>query len=169
MEKYRDRKEYQRLHYLKNKERKLLQRKIYLETNKEKAYKKQRECGARWFKENKEKVYAYRKNRLKTNVSAKISETLRKRLKAALSREYKTGSAINLLGCSIDYFKEYIEKQFREGMTWDNHGKDIWHIDHIKPCDSFDLTKESEQIICFHYTNMQPLFALENYSKGKKL
>jgi hypothetical protein len=54
-------------------------------------------------------------------------------------------------------------------MSWDNWTKDGWHIDHIKPCSSFDLSKEYEQRACFHYTNMQPLWAVDNLRKGNKL
>ena len=52
-------------------------------------------------------------------------------------------------------------------MNWNNIGK--WHIDHIKPCKSFDLTKSDEQKKCFHYTNLQPLWALDNIKKGAKI
>jgi hypothetical protein len=73
---------------------------------------------------------------------------------------------MELLGCSISDFRKYLEKQFSEGMTWDNHGFNGWHIDHIKPCASFDLTIPEEQQKCFHYSNMQPLWAQDNLSKS---
>jgi hypothetical protein len=60
--------------------------------------------------------------------------------------------------------RAHLEHQFKDGMTWDNHGE--WHIDHIKPCVQFDLTDPEQQKECFHYTNMQPLWAFENQSKG---
>ena len=53
-------------------------------------------------------------------------------------------------------------------MTWENHGA-VWHIDHIVPCCKFDLTNEHEQKRCFHYSNLQPLFAQENLSKQGRL
>ena len=62
--------------------------------------------------------------------------------------------------------KGFLEAKFKEGMTWENHGE--WHIDHIKPCVSFNLLDENEQKKCFHYTNLQPLWASENLSKGCK-
>ena len=71
-----------------------------------------------------------------------------------------------LTGCTIPYLRGYLEGKFKEGMTWENYGS--WHVDHIKPCASFDLTKKEEQEKCFHYTNLQPLWALENIKKGKK-
>jgi hypothetical protein len=62
--------------------------------------------------------------------------------------------------------RDYLEAKFTEGMTLDNHGK--WHIDHIKPCASFDLLHKKQQRKCFHYKNLQPLWAHENLSKGAK-
>jgi hypothetical protein len=62
---------------------------------------------------------------------------------------------------------DHLQKQFKEGMTKENHG--LWHIDHIRPISSFDLTKPEQQIKCFHYTNLQPLWAKENLSKGSKI
>ena len=71
-----------------------------------------------------------------------------------------------MLGCSISFLKIFLEAKFKEGMTWENHGE--WHIDHIKPCASFNLLNDDEQKKCFNYTNLQPLWALENLSKGFK-
>ena len=51
-------------------------------------------------------------------------------------------------------------------MSWGNYGK--WHVDHIRPCASFNLVNEEEQKKCFHYTNLQPLWAKDNLSKGSK-
>jgi len=68
------------------------------------------------------------------------------------------------LGCNKDTLREHIEKQFKDGMTWENQGQ--WHIDHIRPCASFNLYNEIERHMCFHYTNLQPLWAFDNISKG---
>jgi hypothetical protein len=62
----------------------------------------------------------------------------------------------------------HLEAQFRDGMSWDNYGRYGWHIDHIIPCSSFDLTDTDQQRKCFHYTNLQPLWAHENLSKGPR-
>ena len=78
----------------------------------------------------------------------------------------KCNSTVKLLGCSIKNFKKHMELQFKNGMTWENYGK--WHIDHIKPCSLFDLTKPEDQRKCFHYTNLQPLWAKDNIVKGNK-
>lgn len=72
----------------------------------------------------------------------------------------------DLIGCTMDDFKKWISSQFKDGMSWENYGYNGWHIDHIRPCASFDLTKSEEQKRCFHYTNLQPLWAKPNRSKG---
>jgi hypothetical protein len=70
-----------------------------------------------------------------------------------------------MLGCDYDFFKAYIERQFKQGMTWENHGK--WHFDHIIPVSS--AKNEEELIKLNHYTNFQPLWAEENLSKSNKI
>ena len=97
-----------------------------------------------------------------TKISGRVRSRLNEALRAVMAR--KTSSTTILLGCSIPELKAHLESQFREGMTWDNHGK--WHIDHIIPCSSFNLLDPSEQYKCFHYTNLQPLWAHENLRKG---
>ena len=108
------------------------------------------------------------KNYLKYKSSPKyvIQKTLRSRFIQAVKKMYKKTSCIELLGCSLEEFKLHIESQFKEGMTWNNHGIYTWHIDHIKPCASFDLSDIEQQKKCFHYSNMQPLWAIDNLKKG---
>jgi len=86
----------------------------------------------------------------------------------ALSGTNKVASTEELLGCSFDVFVEHLQSQFKDGMSWDNRGRAGWHIDHIRPCASFDLSDPDQQRQCFHYTNMQPLWAADNLSKGSK-
>jgi len=74
---------------------------------------------------------------------------------------------MELVGCDLQTLKEYIEKQFKEGMTWENHGFYGWHIDHIIPLGT--AKTEEEMIKLCHYTNLQPLWALENLRKSKKI
>ena len=71
------------------------------------------------------------------------------------------------LGCTGQELKEYLEKQFKDGMTWENHGKFGWHVDHIQPLHVFDLTDPEQCQIAFHYTNLQPLWWYDNLSKNK--
>lgn len=74
---------------------------------------------------------------------------------------------MQLLGCSITDFRQHIEKQFLPNMSWNNYG--TWQIDHIKPCSSFNLSYPEQQAICFHYSNMQPLWKEDNQKKGAKI
>jgi len=80
----------------------------------------------------------------------------------------KTKSCMKYLGCTIPEFKQHLEKQFKPGMGWTNNCFKGWHRDHIKPCCKFNLKKESERKICFHYTNFQPLWWYENLQKSGK-
>jgi hypothetical protein len=76
---------------------------------------------------------------------------------------------MDLIGCSPDFLRKYLEAQFEEGMTWENRGFDpdkCWHMDHIRPCSSFDLIDEGQQRECFHYSNLQPMWGFENMLKG---
>lgn len=61
-----------------------------------------------------------------------------------------------------------MQLQFKDGMNWGNYNYNGWHIDHIKPCALFDLSKEEEQKKCFHYTNLQPLWGIDNLKKGDR-
>lgn len=81
----------------------------------------------------------------------------------------KKCKTIDLLGTDIISLRKHLESKFKEGMSWDNHGLYGWHIDHILPCASFDLTKEEDQRRCFHYTNLQPLWAEDNLKKSDKI
>jgi hypothetical protein len=111
------------------------------------------------------------KKQRQTNPQWKLKQVLRGRYLDALKRHTKGGkvnkhhSAIDLIGCDIEFYKQYLEQQFKHDMTWENHGT-LWEIDHIKPCAAFDLTKEEEQKICFNYINTQPLYLSDNRRKG---
>jgi len=98
-----------------------------------------------------------------------IGSILRNRLNDAIKNSYKNGSATRDLGCTIPELKQYLESNFQTGMTWDNHSPKGWHIDHILPLSSFDLTDRDQLKKACHYTNLQPLWAKDNLSKGNKL
>lgn len=135
-----------------------------------------------YFLKNKKRIYKresiykktwrpkYRKNREQVDIQFRLLNVLRKRMWSLLRYNSKSASTKDLLGCSVKECKEHLEKQFNPGMSWKNHGhgKDKWNIDHIRPCSSFDLTKEEEQRKCFHYTNLQPLWEIDNIKKGNK-
>lgn len=106
-------------------------------------------------------------NKSEKFVKARILRSLRSRIRAIIKGNPKSATTMKLVGCSLKNFFIHIEKQFKQGMSWSNYGE--WHIDHIIPCAQFDLSRPYHQKICFHYTNLQLLWAKENISKGKKI
>jgi hypothetical protein len=109
----------------------------------------------------------YQKRRRREDPLFKVKNNLRRRINDAYTASYWTKTSRNqdVLGCDYDTAFKHIESQFREGMSWDNYGE--WHIDHIIPLCSANNVFELE-ILC-HYTNLQPLWAAENISKGGSL
>lgn len=147
--------------YQKNKKNVLLKNRDYRLNNKYYYEFKHKQ----WYNNNKDKINKNRRIRYHTDINYRVKENLRRRLNLALNKNIKSESTSKLLGCSIEKLKEHLESQFTEGMTWDNYGFYGWHVDHIKPCVSFDLSDPEEQHKCFHYTNLQPLWAEENRVK----
>lgn len=146
------------------KERKKKYDKEYKEKNKEKLLA--------WRLKNADKIREHKRiwsnNKAATDICYRIKRNIRTRIRCALkpNNAYKVDTSENLLGCSIDFFKNYMESLFTEGMNWDKFLSADIEIDHIKPCAKFDLTKESEQRKCFHYTNCQPMWWFDNNKKG---
>lgn len=100
----------------------------------------------------------------------RIVQNARRRVRRALkgARTRKSTATLLLIGCSARELRAHLEAQFRPGMTWENYGP-VWHVDHRKPCARFDLTDPAQQRTCFHFSNLQPLFAEENLKKGSKI
>jgi hypothetical protein len=92
----------------------------------------------------------------------RIASNLRNRLYKAVTKKFQ--GIMSLVGCELNELLLYLEQQFDDKMTWGNYGT-YWEINHIKPCDSFNLNDLNEQIKCFHYTNLQPLTITENRKK----
>lgn len=111
----------------------------------------------------------YQKERLKRDIKFKILHNLRKRILLVLHGKTKAENSMNLLGCSAEHLKKHLEEQFKDDMSWENYGTKGWHIDHIKPCASFDFSIIEEQKECFHYTNLQPLWWFDNLAKSDKI
>jgi hypothetical protein len=172
--------------YLKHKDKILAKNKEWRENNKEYKAKKDRE----YFLLNKEKRLEYIKNwRLKNKktLNKKWAANMRKRrkkeplfrlkgnlssrIKACLkaNKFIKTQNTEKILGADMIIVKLHIEKQFKKGMDWSNHGLvgKVWHIDHIIPLASAK-TQEEVYKLC-HYTNLQPLWAIENIKKGDRI
>lgn len=149
---------------LENKKNVLAQRKEYREKNKDKirAYEKEYRKNSRFaINESRRKRH---KERYSNDLFYKLSVNLRTRMYRAVKNHQKSGSAVNDLGCSITELKNYLELMFGDGMSWDNYGE--WHIDHIIPLSSFDLSNRLEFLKACNYTNLQPLWAKENIKKG---
>jgi len=120
----------------------------------------------KWIDKNRDKLNKRERERRKTDIEYKIKKNLRRRVNQVITKGTKSDSTLKLLGCNLLELTKHLEKQFTKGMSWQNYG--TWHIDHIKPCASFDLTQESEQKKCFHYSNLQPLWAEDNLRKGDR-
>ena len=150
-------------YYIKNSDKLKLKSKEYHYNNTEKRKE--------YLDKNKEirNKYAneYTKNKKKINPLFKLSCNIRNLIRISIKNNgYSKNSKTNkYLGCSFEEFKIYLEKQFTEGMTWENQGK--WHMDHIYPV---SLAKDEEHLIKLnHYTNFQPLWAVDNIIKGNKI
>lgn len=157
-----------------------LKNSYYWDNNKDRLYDKHKE----WVNNHKKSIYEYGKeyrkinkqklqdydrrkhHKYKNNINYRITKNMRRRVLAALKGHPKISTTMNLVGCNINTLKEHLEKQFTDNMSWNNYGD--WHIDHIIPCNSFNLSIESEQKKCFNYTNLQPLWAIDNCKKGAK-
>lgn len=117
-------------------------------------------------KESKAKTSASLYKRYGTNLlNRKIAVNLRGRLSQAVRNSYKSGSAVDDLGCTVEEFRIYLESKWQLDMSWDNYGRYGWHIDHIIPLCRFDLTNKVELKKACHYKNLQPLWAKDNLEK----
>jgi len=180
--------EKQKGYYLDNKDKISEQKKEWYSNNKEEILERQKryyldnkeiikENSKKYRLDNKEKIKEYHlnnkpkrnaflTNKRKTDIAFALTENLRRRLRQALNGKSKSKKTLELLGCTVKYLIEHLEKQFQPGMTWEN--RHLFHIDHIRPCSSFDLTDPKQQSECFNYKNLQPLWAQDNLSKGAK-
>ena len=159
-------KNYDKKRYENNRDEVLLSRKkSYLKLDREKKNTRQKEHYYLNHEKVREKSNARQRARRKEDPVFKLKCNLRTRLYVAV-RKGKPGSSVKDLGCTIEELRIHLESKFEENMSWDNYGK--WHIDHIKPLASFDLSIREELLIACHYTNLQPLWALDNIKKGSK-
>lgn len=116
----------------------------------------------------------YKKNwenhKYSNNSNYKLKNNFRCRMNSILKKQstQKNNTSLKYLGCSLEEYKQHLEKQFKPDMNWDNHGI-IWEVDHIYPCSKFDLTIEENIYKCFNYNNTQPLYKSENRSKKDKI
>lgn len=164
----------QRVYYLKNRNRILLRIQEYSLKNREQILAQHRlyyQKNSGHFREyritNRINRSRYALLRYRTDPVTKLVVQSRNRINAALRGVLKTSSSFQLIGCTPLELWTYLESKFVPGMTRENYGP-VWHVDHIKPCASFDLTNLAQQKECFHYSNLQPLFAIDNLRKGNR-
>jgi len=161
------RKRQRKAYYIKNKIKIDKQHEVYDKTHSVEIRERKRV----YYLKNKIEVLQCQKkyefNKRRNDINYRIRKSLRCRIWHALKHNVKSSTTTKLLGCNIDLLRLYLQSKFQPGMSFSNYGK--WHIDHIKPCASFDLTKKSEQKLCFHYTNLQPLWAIDNLKKHAKI
>lgn len=125
-----------------------------------------------WRKKNKVKCQKYTcksiKKRKKNDPAFRVLCNLRNRFKDIMQSTKNGGSKrmSQLIGCTTKELADHLEKQFTDGMSWDNYGFYGWHVDHIRPCASFNHNDELQVKQCFHYTNLQPLWAKDNFKKS---
>jgi hypothetical protein len=149
---------YSKNQYKNNKEQYKKTTKKWRENNKEQdneSHKKYRENNKEYYKE-------YSKNRYQNDPQFKLKSLLRVRIYQSIKN--KSNSSIDLLGCDIETYYNYLEKQFSKDMTWGNHGE-VWEIDHIKPLNTFNLEDENNHSQAFNYKNTRPLLITENRNR----
>lgn len=187
----KDRTEYKKQWYLKNRRRLLKVAAAYRAVNRDKTLHYSRSLSKaaqqlyrqnnisthrasqkHWRELNKHRVRAYtkayQKQKTATDTNFRLAKSLRRRIGTAVKNITKLGSAVKDLGCTVSELKAYLESKFKPGMNWTNYGHKGWHIDHIKPLSKFDLSDRAQFLQACHYTNLQPLWAVENISKGNK-
>jgi hypothetical protein len=149
-----------------NKEKIKAYNKKYKEEHKEDT----KEYNKKYSEENREQILikaaARIRRRRKEDINFSLAIKLRSRVRKFIFAKKKR--SIEYIGCSIEQVRDWLESRFYKGMTWENHGK-VWHIDHVMPCAQFDLNIEEHTLVCFNWTNLQPLLVEENLSKKDKL
>ena len=147
----------------KNREKKLLTDAEYRKNNRDILRAKKKI----YYEANKDRINKERRKRIKSTPILKLKKTVRCRFYSFYKKsgKLKPSKTLDVLGCDWEFYKKYIEDQFEDWMTWDNHGLKTWHIDHIIPLNTAET--EEDLLKLFHYTNTRPLSASENYSRGK--
>ena len=158
---------YDKQYRLKNLEKRRAQQRAWNALPEKKVHKKQYDIVYR--ENNREKNNARQLHKKRTDPIFKLKCNLRNRLGMAIKKNFKKGSAVADLGCSIEFLKKHLESKFKPGMTWANWGRSGWHIDHIVPLAAFDLNDREQFLKAVNWTNLQPLWASENCSKNDRI
>ena len=110
---------------------------------------------------------AYNKRRKASDPVFRVVQNFRSRICALITGRRQWRGVASLIGCSGLELRAHLESQFQPGMTWENYGLHGWHVDHIRPCNTFDLSIKEEAAKCFHFRNLRPLWATENLSRPR--
>ena len=121
---------------------------------------------ARFRREHPEKIRRAQDRYLDRHPGQRIIQSLRMRTRRALKGKQKAATTFQLLGCTLEEFKAHLARRFLPGMSFETYG--TWHIDHVRPCASYDMLDPAQQRLCFHYSNLQPLWGPDNIRKGAK-
>jgi hypothetical protein len=164
----------QKIYYYNNIDKENIRSKKFREKNKSnnphnclKTEKEIRDKRLEWIKNNREINKEKRKIKYNNNILYRLSQNVRSRLNNYLKKNNitKQNKTFDIVGCSPNSLKEFIQKQFVDGMSWENRNE--WHLDHIIPLCSAK-TEEELYNLC-HYTNLQPLWVKDNLTKGSKI
>ena len=164
--------QYSKEYYKINRIQRLEQGKEYQIKNKEHINKRAK----KYYQKNKKRINRQRTVTRQNSIEIRLANNLRTRIGRLLKGNHRSLSTLKLIGCSIEFLKNHLESQFTEGMSWENYGRgwngkgmQEWHIDHIIPFEKFNLSDEKEQSLACNYTNLQPMWALENIVKSNKI
>lgn len=130
---------------------------------------RERELARKNYPNHRAKKSARHIERYRKDPIYRLTVLLRQRTKELIRANYWTpkNKFKDYIGCTLDELKSHLEKQFKDGMTWENQGRGGWHIDHIIPL-STAKTQEELYKLC-HYTNLQPLWEIDNLKKSNKI
>ena len=155
--------EYGRAYRRANRKRIAEKRRAYYQANKEKILERHLARYEAKKEEILERQRDYKKRRYSEDRAYVVVDRLRRRLRSALNGQAKPATTMELVGCSSEKLCAWLEMHFDEGMTWENRSE--WHIDHIKPIASFE---DPADPACWHWSNLQPLWAEDNLKKGDR-
>lgn len=161
----------QQAHYQANREKVSVYKRAHYEAHREEVRSRQHA----YYQENseilKERSAQYKRDRLANDPTFRQVGNIRSNLRGILHGRGAHQPTLELLGCTGQEWRDHLESQFTEGMSWDSYGKGDgkWEIDHILPVSSFDQTDPEQRKICWHYSNTQPLWHTENVLKGNSI
>lgn len=160
-------KKYRKRRYLDNKDELMAKWKEWRDRNKEVLKQRRKERIAsdpEHYKKHWQWVKSHPPTRMALAARARVRDLV---IRGRMPRQ-RPATIIDLIGCTGPDLVRHLESLFTEGMSWDNYGKDGWHVDHKRPCASFDLSDPDQKRQCFHYTNLQPLWWWDNIAKSDK-